>query len=360
MTLPEAVAAYGLPTSQDLPSEPCSSEQWSALLAAVVRQRVPGLLSRAIADGALPVSDAQLGEALGVQQTAMEVALLLDRQLQRLSVTLDQAGIAHRALKGAAFAHLDYEQPSQRAYGDVDLLVPSARLDDAVAHLTSSGLRRRHPPLRPGFEARFAKTVELLGDTEVDVHRTIALEPFGWWVREEDLFAAPAPLHLGAQSVPAPPQTVRFLHACYHAALGNRPPRLSPLRDVAQMALSDRLDWREAVATARRWRGETVVAEALRVARATLRLEVDGGIWRWADHCYGGGLERRALESYRSGTRRQTERTLQAVQALPWRDRGRYLTAILRPDAAYLAERQTDRGAWLRRGGRALRDVVRR
>lgn len=361
MSLAAVVAAHGMPTQGSLPDEPLSDDAWAALLSAVVRERIPGLLASAIADGALTVTDEQFAEALGVHQTAMEVALLLDRALVRASTALAAEGIAHRALKGASFAHLDYPDPALRAYGDVDLLVPSATLDEAVGCLTRLGHERRHPPLRPDFEARFAKTVELVGPVEIDLHRTLALEPFGWWIDEADLFAAPTAFTVGGTAVPAPSTAVRFLHACYHAALGNRPPRLAPLRDLAQMALSATFDWREAVATAGRWRGLAVVGHAVRTAREVLRLDVDGGIWRWARHHRPSVPESRALEVYVSGSRSQTERLLRSILVLPtWRARWSYLRAVALPDRAYLAARGLERAEWWQRGRRATRELGRR
>ena len=47
--------------------------------------------------------------------------------LLRALEVLAAAGIPSRVLKGVALAHTAYPQPELRVFGDVDLLVPSAR-----------------------------------------------------------------------------------------------------------------------------------------------------------------------------------------------------------------------------------------
>jgi len=360
-----AVAAHGLAASTlGLPDGPLDDDAWADLLRGVRSQRLAGLLAEAVASGALEVTDSQLAEVIELHRAAIGSVLLLERQLQHSSAALDAAGIAHRAVKGAAFAHLDYPNPSWRHYGDVDVLLPTAELDRAVEVLLDAGHERRNPPLRPGFEARFAKSVELrvgANGAEVDLHRLLVPEPLGWWIVEADLFADPATFTLAGQAVPAPSRSVRFLHACYHAALGFRPTRLVPLRDLVEAAGDPAFDWREAVTLAERWRGAPIVAHAVRTAMEAFALEPASGLWWWARGHRSDEPATRILEHYLHGTRRQTERSLDALRALPrWRDRAAYLSALLRPDRAYLEYRGVSAGDWWRQGARSLERRLRR
>ena len=50
----------------------------------------------------------------------------------------------------------------------------------------------------------------------------------------------------------------RFLHSCFHAALGDNPPRLLALRDVAQVLLDGRLDLHLVRALAASWQADAV------------------------------------------------------------------------------------------------------
>ena len=57
---------------------------------------------------------------------------------------LDEAGIASRVLKGVALSHTAYDDPSERVFGDVDLLVPGARAHPVVRG-AGIGARRGTP-----------------------------------------------------------------------------------------------------------------------------------------------------------------------------------------------------------------------
>ena len=52
---------------------------------------------------------------------------------------LRRSGLDHRALKGAAVAHLDYPDPALRSFIDVDLLVRAEEWDDAIQVLREAG-----------------------------------------------------------------------------------------------------------------------------------------------------------------------------------------------------------------------------
>ena len=58
----------------------------------------------------------------------MRACLRLERVALDVTADLAAAGIETRLLKGAATARLDYDDPSWRSFGDVDLLVRVRRL----------------------------------------------------------------------------------------------------------------------------------------------------------------------------------------------------------------------------------------
>ena len=53
--------------------------------------------------------------------------------------------------------------------------------------------------------------------------------PFGLRVRLDDLWSSPSRFVVAGHTLMAPPPEVRFLHACFHAVLGDRFPRLTTL-----------------------------------------------------------------------------------------------------------------------------------
>ena len=175
----------------------------------------------------------------------MILAVLLERRLLQTVDLLEQACIDHRVLKGPCSAHSVYVDPALRSYGDVDVLVPATRFDDAVASFRSRGYcERRYAEPRPGFDPRFGKAAAFVtdNDLEVDLHRTFVLGPFGVAINLDDLFDGANTLMIGDRKLQALPVEAALLNACYHAVLGFWPPRLVPLRDVIEILRFPHLD----------------------------------------------------------------------------------------------------------------------
>src|SRR5207244_11507780 len=85
-------------------------------------------------------------------------------------------------------------------------------------------------------------------------------------IEPDVLFAGAEPVPIGDGTVVALDREGRFLHACFHAALGDFPPRITALRDVARLVRSGRVDLVRARDLARRWRAGVVVASAVTTA----------------------------------------------------------------------------------------------
>lgn len=330
--LAATIAAVDLPTSRRPPSSPLDDVEFSSLLTTVRHQRLEGPLARAVATAWLPTTDEQAERVAEAHDRAMATALVLDRQLLALAPALDAAGARWRVLKGSAAAHLDEDDPSRRSYGDIDLLV--AAEDLAAVHRLLEGLggRRHHREPGEGYDRRFGKGAAhtLPGQREVDVHRTLALGPYGICLRPEDLFAASDTFVLAGRPLLALDRPRRFLHACYHAVLGQDPPRLVALRDVAR-TLPDGPGARTAHGLARVWQGEAVVAAALVDVVAVLGLDVDHPLVRWAHELAPRTRDRRWLAAHRGPSRSSRARSLLVLEALPGAaDRMAYARLLIR------------------------------
>ena len=268
---------------------------------------------------------------------------------------LDEAGIEHRILKGSAVALLDYADPSDRIFNDVDLMVRGADFDAAVAAFTATGLDRRFPEPRPGFDRRFSKGTSFLtpSGVEIDLHRTFVMGPFGLTVMLDDLWSAEAPFVVGATTLAALDDECRFLNACYHAALGNVVPRLVPQRDVAQFVLGDRIDPQRVRQLARRWKAEAVVAAAITLTWETFAIADVVALSAWAHRHEPTDRERSDIATYRDDASGYAEKSLAALRAVPGlRGKAAFLRALAFPQPSYLEGR--DRGiARLRRTARA-------
>ena len=153
-----AVAAYGLPSTHSL--EGAGRSEFDALLAECERERLTGLLARAVRDGQVVVGDDQRARLEDVFRAWLTHALRVEQVLLGVTRELDRAAIESRVLKGVAFSHTAYPDPSDRVFADVDLLVPGHELRRAAEVL---GRRfdapRAQPELRPGFDDRFGKEV---------------------------------------------------------------------------------------------------------------------------------------------------------------------------------------------------------
>src|SRR5581483_6860625 len=150
---------------------------------------------------------------------------------------------------------------------------------------------------------------------------------------------------------------LRFLHACYHAALGNTRPRLTPLRDLAGMLQRpvNTVDVARALALSRRWQSSAVVARAVTLAWETFALPEES-LAQWARNFSPSGRDRRALRTYLDPELGYAARSVAALRAVPGlREKAAFAWALAIPDQTYGAGRHRSR--W-RRWRDATRQIV--
>ena len=329
----------------------------------VEAERLTGLLARAVADGAFAATDDQREEAARVELDWACHALLLERTLLELSAALEAAGVGHLVLKGPASAHWLYPDPSWRCFGDIDVLVPGDRFDDAVAVVTARGGIRRYPEPRPGFVGRFGKGAALVmpDGYEVDLHRTFVAGPLGIRIDLDGLFATAVPLTIGDRRLSRLAAEEAFLHACYHAVLGSRVARLVPQRDLAQMLLTTEVDLDRIHHLVAAWRGRAVMARAVAGAWRSFALADDHALAVWTAGYDAGPAERRAMSVYLGDRRSYAGQAAAAVTAVPgWGGKAAYLRAVVFPRRGYLAEREGSYRRRLRHGLQLVRQLGQR
>lgn len=360
-TVAGAIAAHGLPGAPPCPDTPLDDEAWAALRRVLITERLVPVASYAAHAGALAVTEDQRADLLAEHERAMSLVLLLERRLLGAYGALRSAGVDVRVLKGPAVARLDHPDPSWRAFGDVDLLVPGAQFDAAGRVLAARGATRRFAEARPGFDARFGKAVTFVEDDgiQIDLHRTFATGAFGLGVDLDALFTASDVVTIGGEEIATLIRRHRFLHACFHAALGDQEPRLVALRDVAAFVLATDLDLDAARAEADRWGAGAVVARALRLTWSRLGLDPHPAA-EWATRHVASRREARALAAHTSTERSYASQVVAGVSAVPGiTGKLAYVRALLLPDRRYLAGRDASYGARLRRAW-AARRVARR
>ena len=326
-----ALAGHGLPGAATagsgiLGTAPALDE----LLAGAARHRLVGVLAAAVDDGAVAIDREGRDRIATAHEDAMREVLLLEDELLRAVGVLDDAGVESRVLKGAALAHMVHPDPSERCFGDNDLLVPATDVDRAVAALIAAGAERRSPPLSRSFDRRFAKSVTLdwHGGTELDLHRTLAAGPYGLLVRLADLFAEPVEVILAGRALQTLPAHLHLVHGAIHLALGDVEARLGNVRDLALLAARPSVDVDAVVATARRWGCEAPVARGLRETAALGHRRTD--VERWADDHTPDAVDRRRLAAYDRRDGRYRRQAVASWSVLGWRDRVAFSLALLR------------------------------
>lgn len=350
------VAAWALPGAPPWPDpEPMADVGWASLVAACRVHRLEGRLVAAAGPGGIPVAPGQREEAEAAHRAAMHLAVQLELELLEVADLLEGAGVEHRVLKGPANAHLDEVDPALRCFGDIDLLVRGDDFDRAAAALVAAGCQRRFVDPRPGFTGRFGKGSAFATPhgLEVDLHRTWVMGPFGLSIDLADLWETSAPFEIAGRRLLALDAENRFLHACFHTALGDREPRWSAMRDVAGIALrpDPPIDLGVVRDRAARWRAEAVLVRGLLETWARLGLELEHPLLPWARDRRPTGRERRALDTYLDPDLGYGARSLAAVGAIPrWSDRVDFVAALVAPREGYRQGRYRSGWARLRAG----------
>ncbi len=228
-TIARDVVACGLPGARPRHhGGTIDDATWLQVVLATQRERTAGLLDHAIGIGLLDVTEEQAAQAEAEAASAARAVLRREAVLLRVGDRLERAGIPFRVLKGPAIAHLDEDDPMLRLFADLDLLVPSAGLEAALAELAALGFRRDLPERRPGFDTRFAKEVPLRAEdgTEVDVHRLLTAGPLGFAVDADALWKETDTFAVGGHRLAALGVHGRFVHACLNAAARRRAPAM--------------------------------------------------------------------------------------------------------------------------------------
>jgi hypothetical protein len=344
------IAGFGLPGHEDGPVE-VPWEAWRPFMASLDAQRLTGIALAAAESGALVLDEGQHEDLIAHHSEAMLWALAVERKLLSLGDRFADAGLEVVALKGPTMAHTIYPDPSWRPFGDLDLLVRTDDWRRATTLLRRMGFDRHLPEPRPGFDERFGKAaVHMNGDgIQVDLHRTLVLGPFGLWMDPTELFGRTEALSLGGREVQRLDDTALLLHACVHASLGWTPPRLLPLRDVAQAANAGRIDWDAFADLGTRWRLRAVVRHAFETTQATLATNLPAEAIHVARAQPRKG-ETRALASYIAGRRTRGGTAISTLRAIPGvRGKSLYIRALVFPSRSFLDRRASGRGSYWRR-----------
>ena len=334
-----AAAAHGLPAALPTEAERVLTRE---MIAVATNDRVQGLLWAAVEAGAVIGAGELIERAHDAHLAALRSSLVAEETTVLTVDALQMAGVDARILKGVAVAHLDHVNPSERVFGDADVLV--GRRDYAVSlrALEAAGFTRRLPPVRSWWERRFGKAVVLYAPNggELDLHLAITGGYFGARIDHDAIWSTRSqPFELCGRQVFGLDPEFRLLHACCHKVLGGAS-GWRVTRDVAQISLLSRADWRRTVAIAERDGSDLVVAEAVRTTWEQLQL-IAHPLAEWASGHHGDAAQQRALSTYRgvsdAGWGPEGRGMLTALGPI---DRALFLVGLALPSRASLRARQ--------------------
>jgi putative nucleotidyltransferase-like protein len=342
------IAAYGLPGVESEPLE-LTDERWDVVGFLLGLRSLTGLALAAVHGGSLRLTSEAAADLVERHRVQMLHALSLERVLLRVGDAFERRHIPFVVLKGPALAHALYPDPSWRPFGDLDLLVRTPDWRAACSVLAGLGFRRELPEPVAGFDERFGKAATHTGPggLQVDLHRALALGPFGVWIRPEELFDEVWELRVGGRTFLRLNDTALLLHAAVHASLGRAEPLPVPVRDVAQVALAGEVDPELLTRLARRWHLAAVVEDAFSVAERHLGVTLEPQFA--GEELQATTRERRALAGYHA-SRGLGGVPLAMVQAVPGlRNKAAYVRSLVMPNREFMAARAGGRVSYVTR-----------
>jgi hypothetical protein len=256
---------------------------WAAMAREAVRQGVLPLFHTRLRR--LPPGTVPEGVAAAVHERFTHAALrssLILRELELIVDTCSAHDIPVLLLKGLHLVADVYEAPTLRTMGDVDILVPRDRLDDAGRALADAGF-----DATPVAElAEFCRTNSHLPRMAppgglglgLEVHWNIELPTSPFDIVPAELWAAARPLRINDRDVLvlSPEHLILHLclHACYHHRFDHTP--LKQLCDIAAVLrrYEGEIDWELLAGMAERWRIQAFVRFTLLLTRAVLRVRL--------------------------------------------------------------------------------------
>ena len=241
---------------------------WDAFLSLARKHRVAVLLATLLRQSrhVPPHIRRALHEAAALNQ---QRSLLLVSELGRVIARMEKEGVEVMTFKGPVLSWKAHGDVAWRQAGDLDLLVPPARVDAADRLLSELGYQMTVPghPLSAvqasRYRARCPHYVYFNSQQQsaIELHWRLmsnpALLPLGF----EELYGRREIVCLGNFGLPTFCGADSFLHLCVHGA-HHAWVYLSWVYDVAALQSGGTLDWPQIISTARRFGAERLVAQA--------------------------------------------------------------------------------------------------
>lgn len=298
-------------------------------------ERVVPLLYEVVVESRDRVYDDEVRLAEEMQLHVAALCVRLEQSLLDVAEMLDRADLTFAVLKGGATAHLDYDDPARRQFGDVDLLVDPRDFGQACQAVEQGGW---HPGYAlPRHHERFTHAVTFRKTgviTEIDLHQHVAHRALGLMIPTDELLTCRTAFEVAGRRLWALSDLDRLIHACVHmvASRGSYR-RLSTVADV--LILCSKLEDRavDVLERAEGWRIRPLVERAIDDAHATALLPAPG-TWSAAVARPTRQRDRLVERAYLGEHRRPAVEELAYLRAMSsWRDRFLYVYGHLRMDS---------------------------
>lgn len=193
--------------------------------------------------------------------------LTLESALAEVAGALGRRGVQPLVLKGPVFARWLYDDPGQRSYADIDLLVDPDQFHTASSVLTGLGFEPYLRDARPHERADHHEVWDRFGrvPVRVELHHTllwVSAPPSVVWER---MSAGARPIEVAGVRVVAPSEVsctlIVGLHAAQHGVAAAK-----PLRDLERAVQRVRRPtWQAAAALARELGADQAFAAGMRL-----------------------------------------------------------------------------------------------
>ena len=198
--------------------------------------------------------------------------------IAKATEALKTKGIRPVALKGIGLAHSVYPDPTYRTMSDVDLLISSKEMEEAVETLTQLGYLRCDKLERPALLQQLAGGEIPLTDQYGQLLELHWSAFPGWWAKyvthidEEAILSRKVPLTLTLDQLEPEDNIIQL---AFHLAV-NHHLSLSAMRGLVDIALiikKREVNWFNVINRAKCWRLKTVLYVVLILVRELIGLE---------------------------------------------------------------------------------------
>lgn len=274
------------PTPRPLPRP----MDWDRIIDLAARHKSVLLLSRGIETVAgIEVPDAARRRLAETSCTRAREALMLARDVGRVSKAMQDAGISASVMKGAPLSQLVHGDLAARDYGDIDYLIPADQINEAASVLGSMGYSSDYRSLLRSTRPR-RRLMRVTNQLQfVGAARGSGIELHWRWQKFDGMMPTdPARIWskrltiAGMREVLVPDGVEHFIYLCAHG-LSHGWMRLKWLNDIRWTLHNGRLvqnDWRAVVQRARAIGMANAVGAAVLAAARIDKAPLPDPLWQ--------------------------------------------------------------------------------